>query len=355
MDPRHLYVHVPFCARRCTYCDFAIAVRRVVPVDEYLDSIRRELDIRSSTQQSLDSVYLGGGTPSRLGAEGVARLIAIVRERFEVTSETEVTIEANPDDVDSEQASAWRRAGINRVSLGIQSFDDRVLAWMHRVHDSRQALDAFHTLRGAGFDNISLDLIFALPRSLDRSWTADLHRALDLKPEHISLYGLTIEHSTPLARWTDRGSIIPADEEMYSADFLLADQQLTSAGYEHYEVSNFARPGRMSRHNSAYWSGSPYLGIGPSAHSFDGDTRSWNVAQYADWSSRLTRCESVIAESERLTDENRTVVVRHRRKVARAGARNRLRGPERTRPCNNSVCLGRPAACGGHMLPVGSA
>jgi oxygen-independent coproporphyrinogen-3 oxidase len=306
VDPRHLYVHVPFCARRCSYCDFAIAVRRVVPVDEYLDSLRREHNSRRFSHQTLDSLYLGGGTPSRLGADGIARLIEIVQGKFVVTGATEVTIEANPDDVNTDQARAWRRAGINRVSLGIQSFDDAVLAWMHRVHDSKQALDAFRTLRSAGFDNISIDLIFALPRSLERSWEADLEQALELDPEHISLYGLTIEQSTPLGRWTDRGSVLPADEEMYSADFLLADQVMTSAGYEHYEVSNFAKPGRRSRHNSAYWSGSSYVGVGPSAHSFDGKKRSWNVAQYADWSSKLSRGESAIAESETLTEENRT-------------------------------------------------
>ena len=305
MDQRHLYIHVPFCARRCSYCDFAIAVRRKVPVDEFLDGVRRELTSRNPRHVALDSVYLGGGTPSRLGADGITRLMDMVRERFDVTTETEVTIEANPDDVDSLEAAAWRRAGVNRVSLGIQSFDDNVLGWMHRIHDSSAATNAFEVLRKTGFDNISIDLIFALPRSLERSWETDLEKGLALEPDHVSLYGLTIERSTPLARWTDRGSVIPADEEIYAAEFLLADQMMSAAGYEHYEVSNFARPGRRSRHNSAYWSGAPYLGIGPSAHSYDGETRSWNVAQYSDWVSKLSTGESVVAEWERLTSENR--------------------------------------------------
>jgi len=250
-------------------------------------------------------VYLGGGTPSRLGADGIGRVIELVRERFGLSSDTEITIEANPDDIDSTQAVAWKNAGVNRISLGIQSFDDAVLKWMHRVHDSRSALAAFETLRAAGFDNISIDLIFALPASLERSWRTDLERAIDLRPEHISLYGLTIERSTPLGRWYDRGTVVPADEEIYAAEFLVADQMMSAAGYEHYEVSNFSLPGRKSRHNSAYWTGAPYLGIGPSAHSFDGETRSSNVRQYAEWVPRVLRGESPIVDAERLTESNR--------------------------------------------------
>lgn len=305
MDPRHLYVHVPFCARRCAYCDFAIAVRRNVPVDEYIASLEREIDSKVSPPYRLESVYLGGGTPSRLGSVGIERTLDLVRSSFELEDDIEITIEANPDDVGEDQAAAWRAAGVNRVSLGIQSFDDSVLQWMHRIHDGSGAINAFRTLRGAGFDNISVDLIFAIPQSLNRSWESDLIQALDLEPEHVSLYGLTIEHSTPLGRWRDRGSVTAADEETYAAEFLLADSLMSAAGFDHYEVSNFAKSGRRSRHNSAYWSGAPYLGIGPSAHSYDGQARSWNVSQYAEWVSKLSRGESVVVERESLTDENR--------------------------------------------------
>ena len=305
MNPRHLYVHVPFCARRCSYCDFAIAVRREVPVDEYLASLTRELDARNVEFPALDSLYLGGGTPSRLGGEGITRLIAMMRDRLSVSSATEITIEANPDDVDSDGARHWREAGVNRISLGIQTFDDGALEWMHRVHDSEGAVAAFKILRDAGFDNISIDLIFALPSSLDRSWEKDLRCAFELAPDHISLYGLTIEKATPLARWHEVGAIIPADEERYASDFLLADAFAREAGYDHYEVSNFAHPGKKSRHNSAYWTGAAYLGVGPSAHSFDGRTRSWNVRDYSDWARRLSRGESVVAGSETLSEENR--------------------------------------------------
>jgi oxygen-independent coproporphyrinogen-3 oxidase len=276
-----------------------------VPVDEFLHALETELKQRAPSRFPVDSVYLGGGTPSRLGAEGIARLMDLIRVRFEIDANTEITIEANPDDVDANAAKHWHDSGINRVSLGVQSFDDKVLEWMHRVHSASSAVNAFQTLRREGFDNISIDLIFALPASLDRSWNSDLERAIDLRPDHISLYGLTIEQSTPLARWRERGTVIPADEESYASEFLLADEMMRNAGYDHYEVSNFSRPSRRSRHNSAYWTGVPYLGVGPSAHSFDGEIRSWNAREYAEWVAKLNRGESPVIESEKLTDENR--------------------------------------------------
>ena len=302
---RHLYVHVPFCARRCVYCDFSIAVRRSTPVDEYLAALARELDQKSSAIGELDTVYLGGGTPSRLGGEGIARVLDMIRANAAVDPGAEVTIEMNPDDVTAELARQAKSAGVNRISLGVQSFDDSTLQWMHRVHDSETARDAFNMLRAEGFENISLDLIFALPDSLNRSWNRDLEQAIDLNPEHISLYGLTIESATPLGRWSAAGSVSAADEEKYAAEFLLADRAAIAAGFEHYEVSNFAKPGRRSRHNSAYWTGARYVGLGPSAHSFDGSARSWNVAPYAEWVERLMNGESAVADSEVLTESNR--------------------------------------------------
>jgi oxygen-independent coproporphyrinogen-3 oxidase len=175
---------------------------------------------------------------------------------------------------------------------------------MHRIHDGHCAQSGFETLRNAGFDNISVDLIFALPASLGRAWLADIEQAVELGPDHISLYGLTIEHATALGKWTDRGSVVPANEDTYAAEFLMAHHAMTAAGYDHYEVSNFAARGKKSRHNSAYWSGAAYLGVGPSAHSFDGETRSWNVAPYAEWVERLSAGELPTLESERLSEEN---------------------------------------------------
>lgn len=308
--PRHVYVHVPFCARRCSYCDFSIAVRRVVPVDEYVQAVDRELALRygrlaGGAPWTIDTLYFGGGTPSRLGGAGVGRLIEAVRRRIALADDAEVTLETNPEDVTSESVRAWRDAGVNRLSLGSQSFDDAVLKWMHRTHDASAIGRAVDLARGAGIENISLDLIFALPDRTLRSWETDVARALELEPSHLSLYGLTIEPHTPLGRWRARGDVVESPEERYEAEFLHANAALTDAGFEHYEVSNFGRAGKRSRHNSSYWAGVPYAGIGPSAHEFDGEFRRWNVAPYAEWLSRLGADEDPISDQERLTEANR--------------------------------------------------
>ncbi|HSA57025.1 MAG TPA: radical SAM family heme chaperone HemW [Gemmatimonadaceae bacterium] len=302
MPARHLYVHVPFCARRCSYCDFAIAVRRVVPVEAYLRALHAEIETRFSgrEREEVETIYLGGGTPSRLGAEGVERLLALLARYWRRAAGAEITLEANPEDVDDAAARAWRAAGVTRVSLGVQSFDDRVLAWMHRSHDARRAVDAARTLTGAGFDDWSVDLIFALPAELGRDWARDLEQALALAPPHVSAYGLTVEARTPLARWHDRGLVCGAGEETWEAEFRAAHETLSAAGYEHYEVSSHARPGHRARHNAAYWARVPYIGLGPGAHGFDGQVRRWNEREFAAWQRRATAGEDPVAGQERL-------------------------------------------------------
>ncbi|MDQ2768650.1 MAG: radical SAM family heme chaperone HemW [Gemmatimonadota bacterium] len=289
MPPRHLYVHVPFCARRCSYCDFSIAVRREVPVADYVDGIRRELELgrNGASKLDLDTLYLGGGTPSRLGGAGVAELLATIREHATWSDAAEVTIEANPDDVSAESAREWRAAGVKRVSLGAQTFSPSALAWMHRTHDAEHIGAAVAYLRAAGIAQLSLDLIFALPPEVERDWRDDLSRTLALRPDHISLYGLTVEPHTPLGHWRERGEVSETPDSRYESDFLLAHDTLGAAGFEHYEVSNYARPGARARHNSSYWKHVPYAAIGPAAHRFDGQRRSWNVGPYADWLRRL--------------------------------------------------------------------
>ncbi len=305
--PRHLYVHVPFCARRCVYCDFSIAVRREIPVDEYVSGIERELDLRRLAAEplELDTLYFGGGTPSRLGANGVARLVDIILARATLAPGAEVTLEANPEDVTPIAAAAWRGAGVNRLSLGAQSFDDRILRWMHRTHDAPAIERAVDAARASGIDNVSLDLIFALPQELERSWEADLSQALSLSPQHISLYGLTIEPHTPLGRAHHRGQVAESPDERYEQEFLQAHDVLTAAGFEHYEVSNYGLHGRASRHNSAYWSGAAYAGLGPSAHGYDGRARRWNRSAYVDWLAALHAERDPLEGSEELTAENR--------------------------------------------------
>ncbi len=290
MRPRHIYVHVPFCARRCSYCDFSIAVRRIVPAAEYAASIATELDLRFPPGPSpwlADTLYFGGGTPSHLGATGVARLMDVLRSRVTLLPDAEVTLEANPEDVTADAVRAWRDAGITRVSLGAQSFDDGVLRWMHRVHDAAATVTAVRTLRDGGINDLSLDLIFSVPDSLQRDWSRDLDAALALAPEHVSLYGLTIEPSTPLGRWAARREVVEAPEERYADEFLHAHRVTTAAGFTHYEVSNFGLGTARGRHNSAYWRGVPYAGLGPSAHEYDGSTRRWNVAPFAAWTAAL--------------------------------------------------------------------
>ena len=307
--PAHLYVHVPFCARRCSYCDFSIAVRPTVPVANYLDGIRRELrgitELARTSRESwtLKTLYLGGGTPSRLGGQGIRDLVDLISEFAALAPGAEVTIEANPEDVNPERVAHWIASGINRVSLGAQSFSDTVLAWMHRTHDTAQIASAVGMLRAGGISNLSLDLIFALPPEVERSWANDLDAAIALQPDHISLYGLTIEPATPLHRWTSTGRVSPTTEDRYAEEFLHAHTRMTDEGFTHYEVSNFARAGRESRHNSAYWTGAPYLGIGPAAHSFDGRIRQWNVRAYAEWLKNLRGGGPVIAGEELIEKE----------------------------------------------------
>ena len=304
----HLYIHVPFCARRCAYCDFAIAVRRSVPSAEYADALVREWDTWQSHPAWLESpgietIYLGGGTPSRLDPDALELILARIRSDRSVAPDAEVTLEANPDDVTAVAVRRWGAAGINRVSLGVQSFDPGVLNWMHRTHSAEQARVAVSTLRDAGIGNLSLDLIFALPPSLGRDWSRDLDEAFALEPDHLSLYGLTVERHTPLARWTERGEVRLGEDDCYAAEFLEAAQRFRIAEWEHYEVSNAARPGLRSRHNSAYWRRASYVGIGPSAHSAFGTHRRWNLREWEAWRRAVIAGESPVDGSEDLSPD----------------------------------------------------
>jgi oxygen-independent coproporphyrinogen-3 oxidase len=305
MPPRHLYVHVPFCGRRCVYCDFSIAVRRVTPVADYLAALRVELAAAATGELQLDTLYLGGGTPSRLGGEGIHALSELVKERASLSDDCEFTIEANPEDVTPSAVEEWVGAGVNRISLGVQSFDAAVLEWMHRNHTAADAVRAVSTLRAGGIGNISVDLIFSLPAELGRVWADDLEKAIALDTPHVSVYGLTVEPLTPLARWVTAGSVAPGEEDPYANEFLQADAMLGGAGFTHYEVSNYARDGMVSRHNSAYWTGAEYLGVGPSAHSFIGGERRWNVRAYEEWKSRVLAGGGAVEGSEILDDDAR--------------------------------------------------
>jgi len=235
---------------------------------------------------SLETLYVGGGTPSLLGPEAMAGLAGVIGRSRLARHDLEWTSEANPESLTTEVARAWREAGVNRLSLGVQTFHEPTLRWMGRLHGPEGATRAVRTARDAGIDNLSVDLIFGLPAHLERDWRADLERALALDVPHVSLYG------TPLGRAVREGREPPVDEERYGEEYLLAADTLVGAGYEHYEVSNFARPGARSRHNGAYWSGAPYLGIGNGAHSYAPPVRRWNLRDWAEYAMKARSAQS---------------------------------------------------------------
>ena len=295
MLPRSLYVHVPFCVRRCAYCDFAVEAMREAPTDDWLRAVAAEWRLLAEERAwggplHLDTIYLGGGTPSLLGEGALAALAEILAGHAGWDpSGVEWTCEANPESFSAALARDWRAAGVNRISLGAQSFDEGVLRWMGRMHGAEGPGRALAAARDAGFDNVSVDLIFGLPGRLERDWNADLERALALEPEHVSLYGLTAETATPLGRWVREGRETLADEDRYADEYLLAHRLLTAAGYEHYEVSNFGLPGRRSRHNFAYWTGVPYAALGPGSHAYYPPLRRWNVRGWEAYRDSLLR------------------------------------------------------------------
>jgi putative oxygen-independent coproporphyrinogen III oxidase len=306
---QHLYVHIPFCQRRCSYCDFSIAVRKRIPAEEYLDAVMKEAAAVERAGE-IRTIYLGGGTPSLLPSETIHALLhelplRIRNPQSTIRNDTEITIEANPEDVTVDSARSWKAAGVNRVSLGAQSFDDQVLQWMHRSHDAARIGAAVHALRGAGIENISLDLIFGLPAELKRDWERDLDMAHALRTTHLSLYGLTVEPRTPLDRWISRGATHAPDEERYADEYLFAHRRLTADGFVFYEVSNAARDGFRSHHNSAYWSGEAYMGFGPAAHSFDGRTRRWNLRAWEAYRRAIAQGRSAVESEETLTEDQR--------------------------------------------------
>ncbi len=305
---QHLYVHVPFCLRRCSYCDFAVQAVAHAPVADWVQAICAELDLVVAEQRwpqplALQTLYIGGGTPSMLGGAGMSAFAEQLRSRVALGGDCEWTVEANPETFTDDVARDWAHAGVNRISLGAQTFNEDVLRWMGRTHGADGPARAVAAARNAGIENYSIDLIFALPQRFQRDWQRDLENVLALEPAHVSLYGLTAETGTPLGRWVAEGREVMADEDAYAEQYLLAARLLTDAGFVHYEVSNFARPGRESRHNHAYWNGAAYLGLGPGAHSFLPPQRRWNTRDWQDYQIRVQHGELPQAGRE-LIDDN---------------------------------------------------
>jgi len=279
-----LYVHIPFCSSFCIYCDFysEVAPERV---DAYLEALGREAASRKSELSvPPTTLYVGGGTPSLLSERQFSRLSEILRKNFELQAVEEFTVEANPDDITPEKLALWSSCGVNRLSIGVQSFCDAHLKWMRRRHDSAAASRAFRMAREAGFRNISLDLIFGYAGLSMREWEASVEEALSLGPEHISCYQMMLEEGTPLTLLAEAGKYSEPLQEECAAQYASLQRRLAEAGYVQYEISNFALPGFESRHNSSYWRREPYLGLGPAAHSFNGARRrSWNDPDLEAW------------------------------------------------------------------------
>lgn len=300
-----IYIHIPFCKRRCRYCDF-YSTTLLHQAEAYVEAACREMQRRKDYLQGtqVQTLYIGGGTPSQLSPALLSRLITTAASVFQFSTLTELTIEANPDDITPQWVDGVRAAVTPfcqpRISMGVQTFDDDTLRLIGRRHDAQQAIHAVELLREYGISEISIDLIYGLPGETAERWQSDLQQAVSLHVPHLSAYHLTYEKGTPLWQMRNRGEVSEVSEDRSVSDFRLLRHTLLSAGYEHYEISNFALPGHHARHNSSYWSGVPYIGIGPGAHSYDGHSRQWNqpdLARYIAGTSTL--------EEERLTPDER--------------------------------------------------
>lgn len=274
-----IYIHIPFCKRRCIYCDF-FSTTRSEEKSTYVHALCQELEMRKDylEGEEIETIYLGGGTPSQLSEDELKEISTYIYKVYSVSPDAEITLEANPDDLTPEYVAMLRQLPINRISMGIQTFQEETLKLLHRRHTAQQAIEAFKRCREAGFQNISIDLMYGLPGETLDTWKEDLEQAIALHPEHISAYHLIYEEGTILWKLREQRQVEEADEDLSLTLFSTLINELTTAGYQHYEISNFCLPGLHSRHNSSYWTGKKYLGCGPSAHSFNGNSRQWNVA-----------------------------------------------------------------------------
>lgn len=303
MPPAGLYFHIPFCKHKCPYCDF-YSVTGLEAMPAFLTALQREIALRADPQMAVNTVYLGGGTPSLCSPEAVADLMAAVNTCFNLHDHTEVTLEANPGAVSGDALVQLRAAGVNRLNIGIQSFRNDALRFLGRIHNGAEAVAVIEQARRAGFDNVGLDLICGLPGQTVSDWQTDLEQALAYRPEHLSCYILTFESGTPMTRDLEAGRLHPPEEGLVVALFDTTAAVLTENGYDHYEISNYARaPEFRSRHNLKYWHFEPYLGFGPAAHSYQDRRRSWNLADLALYTQRLAQGRRPEGGCEELTEE----------------------------------------------------
>lgn len=298
-----IYIHIPFCKRACHYCNFHFSTS-ASNTSEMVKAIVKEAELRKVyLNEKVETIYFGGGTPSLIRIYDLRFTIEWIKELFEVADDAEITLEANPDDITEEKLMDWKEMGINRLSIGIQSFFEEDLQWMNRAHNAEQALVSIE-LALKHFDTITIDLIYGTPTLSDEKWKLNVLKAIELNIPHLSCYALTVEPRTALDKMILQGKKENVDTEKQARHFELLMQWLSEAGYEHYEISNFAKPGKRSKHNSSYWQGKHYLGLGPSAHSYDGATRQWNISNNALYLKSIEQ-NIVPFEVEKLTPTQR--------------------------------------------------
>lgn len=279
-----IYLHIPFCRKACHYCNFHFSTS-LHRKEELVQALVQEIQQASfppgiqAPERKMDTIYFGGGTPSLLSATELKNIFAALHSRYDIATDAEITLESNPDDITPEHLQLWKTLGINRLSIGVQSFVEDDLRWMNRAHNALQAETCIQLAKEYGFDNLTIDLIYGTPTLTDEHWQYNVQKAVSLGITHLSCYALTVEEKTALHHFIEKGKVPAVEEEKQGRHFMLLMEWMQAAGFEHYEISNFAKPGHRSRHNSHYWAGVPYYGFGPSAHSFDGQyTRWWNIA-----------------------------------------------------------------------------
>ena len=307
-----LYVHVPFCVKRCIYCDFYSTVR-LEDIEAYISALLLEMEIRRDEwrDEVFDTIYFGGGTPSQLQAQELERIIDGIRSSFTVANHPEITLEANPDDLDDRYVSSLQMLPVNRISMGVQSFDDSELRLLNRRHTAQEAIDAVIRCKKAGLTNISIDLMYGLPNQTMEQWVATIDKAIKLDISHLSAYNLTYEEGTSISQMLKSKEINPVEDDLCEQFFRILIEKLTNAGFIHYEISNFARcsplypDGRISHHNTSYWIGAPYLGLGPAAHSYNGVNRSWNVSSLSGYIKAIGDNSGTFYETEVLDERTR--------------------------------------------------
>ncbi len=316
-----IYIHIPFCKQACYYCNFHFStslsqkekmvgaiIKEIAIRSENLKSdAPNELAVLSSPEEIIETIYFGGGTPSLLSQDEIELILSSLKKNYTIAPDAEITLEANPDDINVEKLSEWKNAGINRLSIGIQSFIERDLLWMNRAHNAAQALNCIALAKESGFNNFSIDLIFGTPDLSDEEWKENVQKVIDMNVPHIACYALTVEPGTALQKMIVLKKKENVNSDAQATQYAILMQMMRDAGYEHYEISNFAKPGFRSRHNSSYWQGKKYIGIGPSAHSYNGKIRMWNKANNIAYMKSIDENvipfeEEILTESQKLNE-----------------------------------------------------